>query len=100
MERRNDLMAVFSQANLEAVGGRDKIRLCPRCGLSLEYISEQGYCCPKGHGCWWPQGEQKVIREPPDAVYAGGAIEPKGVSKGRKRKKNRKEQWISDYIET
>ena len=94
-------MAFFSQANLEAVGVKnDKMRLCPRCGLSLEYISEQGYCCPKGHGCWWPQGEQKVIREPPDAVYAGGAIEPKGVSKGRKRKKNRKEQWISDYIET
>ena len=36
-------MAFFSQENLEAVGGRDKIRLCPRCGLSLEYISEQGY---------------------------------------------------------
>ena len=31
-------MAFFSQENLEAVGGRDKIRLCPRCGMSLEYI--------------------------------------------------------------
>ena len=99
-------MAFFSQANLEAVGVRPKMRLCPKCGLSLEYIAGRGYCCPKGHGCWWPQREQKVIREPLDAVYAGGAIEQKGgtkpssPSKGRKRKKNRKEKWISDYIET
>jgi len=91
---------MFSESGLVASGYRDKIRLCPRCGGKLDYIDKQGYCCPKGHGCWWPQGEQKIIREPPDAVYAGGAIEPKGVSKGRKRKKNRKEQWISDYIET
>jgi hypothetical protein len=41
-----------------------------------------------------------MIRETPDAVYAGGAIEPKGVSKGRKRKKQTpKEQWNSLYAE-
>ena len=94
-------MAVFSRANLEVVGGRDKIRLCPRCGLSLEYIAERGYCCPKGHGCWWPAEE----REPPEdkkarCYHQGEVKKPSSPSKGRKRKKNRKEQWISDYIET
>ena len=84
-------MAFFSQENLEAVGGRDKIRLCPRCGLSLEYIAGRGYCCPRGHGCWWPRGEQKVVREPPDAIYAGGKPQlHKGGSKsGRKHGKKK-----------
>ena len=92
-------MAFFSHENLEAVGGRDKMRLCSRCGTRLEYIEGNGYCCPKGHGCWWTGGEQKIIREPPDAVYAGGAIKPKGVSKGRKRKKAKKENEISNIYD-
>lgn len=93
-------MAFFSQANLEAVGGRDKMRLCPKCGLSLDYIAEQGYCCPRGHGCWWPQGEQKVVREPSDAAYAGGAIVIKGGKPGGKRNKKLKNQpIIKKYLE-
>lgn len=66
-----------------------KMRLCSKCGRTLDLIPDQGYCCPKGHGCWFPQGEQKkVIREPGSAIYAGGAIEFKGGSKsGKKRKK-------------
>jgi hypothetical protein len=95
-------MAVFSRANLEAVGGRDKIRLCPRCGLSLEYIAGQGYCCPRGHGCWWPAEE----REPPEdkkarCYHQGEVKKPSSPSKGRKRKKQTpKERWTSDYVET
>lgn len=80
-------MAMFSEAGLVATG---KIRLCSKCGERLEYNPEQGYCCPRGCGCWWPrEREEKVIRENPDAVYAGGAIDFKGgkASSGRKRKK-------------
>lgn len=91
-------MAFFSEAGLVASGTREKMRLCPKCGLSLEYIDGYGYCCPKGHGCWFPPGEQKVIREPPDAIYAGGAIEFKGGSKsGKKRKKPPKIEKVNIF---
>ena len=90
-------MALFSQANLEAVGVKnDKMRLCPKCGVSLEYISEQGYCCPKGHGCWWP----KEKRDPPPKVIAcqGSTVKKGSSSKGRKRKKKpKKQQWAGIY---
>ncbi len=89
-------MAFFSQANLEAVGGRDKIRLCPRCGLSLDYIAGEGFCCPRGHGCWWPAAE----REPPPKVIAcqGSTVKKGSSSKGRKRKKKpKKQQWAGIY---
>ena len=91
MERRNDLVAFFSQENLEAVGGRDKIRLCPRCGLSLEYIAERGYCCPRGHGCWWPAEE----REPPEdkkarCYHAGDLQLHKGGAKSGKKRGKKK----------
>lgn len=93
-------MAFFSQANLEAVGVRPKMRLCPKCGLSLEYIAGRGYCCPKGHGCWWPQPEREPPEDKKARCYHQGGTKPSSPSKGRKRKKNRKEKWISDYIET
>ena len=98
-ERRNDWVAFFSQENLEAVGGRDKIRLCPRCGLSLDYIAGEGFCCPRGHGCWWPAEEREPPEDKKARCYHQGEVKKTSSSKGRKRK-NRKEKWISDYIET
>ena len=88
-------MAFFSQANLEAVGGRDKIRLCPKCGVSLEYIAERGYCCPRGHGGWWPKEELT----PPNYYACQGSTYKKGSNgKGQKRKKKpKKQQWAGIY---
>ena len=87
-------MALFSRSGLEAT---DKLRLCGKCGRALEYIADQGYCCPKGCGCWRPQGEQKVIREKPSAIYAGGAIIFKGAKTGKKRKKPPKVETINIF---
>lgn len=88
-ERRNTLVA-FSKAV-----GDDKMRLCPKCGRSLEYISEHGYCCPRGHGCWWPAAE----REPPEdrkaRCYHQGEIKTTSQSSGRKRKKPPKKSDFS-----
>lgn len=95
-------MAMFSESGLEASGFKEKMRLCPKCGRSLTYIDGKGYCCSRDHGCWWPsEKEEKVIREEPSAIYAGGAIKKKGGSRsGRKRKKPlRRDQWVKKYIE-
>ena len=93
-------MAFFSQANLEAVGGRDKIRLCPRCGLSLEYIAGQGYCCPRGHGCWWPKEEGRPPEDKKARCYHQGQITGSSPSKGRKRKKPRgKSEGVSNIYD-
>ncbi len=94
-------MAFFSEANLEAVGiKRDKMWLCPKCGRSLDFSDEHGFCCPRGHGCWWPQPEREPPEDKKARCYHQGETKTSSPSKGRKRKKNRKEQWISDYIET
>ena len=94
-------MAFFSEANLEAVGiKRDKMWLCPKCGRSLDFSDEHGFCCPRGHGCWWPQPEREPPEDKKARCYHQGGTKPSSQSKGRKRKKNRKEKWISDYIET
>lgn len=94
-------MSLFSEANLEAVGIKldTKMRLCSVCGISLQYIPDEGYCCPNGHGCWWPRGEEeKIIREHPASVAAGGAVVYKGNSKGRTRKKPpKRNQWVGVY---
>jgi len=74
--------------------------LCQKCGKSLEYIAGRGYCCPRGHGCWWPPEEREPPEDKKARCYHRGEIKPSSQSKGRKRKKNRKEKWISDYIET
>ena len=92
-------MAMFSESGLAASGYRDKIRLCPRCGRSLTYIDGHGYCC-EYHGCWWPKEEGKAPEDKKARCYHQGEVKKTSSSKGRKRKKNRKEQWISDYIET
>lgn len=93
-------MALFSESGLTASGYRDMLRLCDRCGARLDYIPDKGFCCPNGHGCEWPREQ----REPPEPVkarcYQKGDVVYTSQSKGRKRKKNRKEKWISDYIET
>ena len=93
-------MAMFSESGLTASGYREKMRLCSRCGERLNYIEGNGYCCPKGHGCWWPQPEQEPSEDKKARCYHRGQIKPGSQSKGRTRKKNRKEKWISDYIET
>ena len=94
-------MALFSEGNLEAVGIKldTKLRLCSVCGTSLQYIAGEGYCCPNGHGCWWPQqDEADKTYTHPAAVYRGGAVVYKGNSKGRKRKKPpRKTDWAGMY---
>lgn len=95
-------MAMFGESGLTASRYKEKMRLCPKCGQSLTYIDNRGYCCNRGHGCWWPpKEEEKVIREEPGAVYAGGAIKLKGGSNnGKKRKKPlRRDQWAKKYIE-
>ena len=92
-------MAMFSESGLAASGYREKMRLCPRCGRSLTYIDGHGYCC-EYHGCWWPQEEGEPPEDKKARCYHQGEVKKTSSSKGRKRKKNRKEKWISDYIET
>mgnify|MGYP000867919741 CR=1 FL=1 len=93
-------MSLFRESGLQASGYKEKMRLCDKCGVSLNFIPGQGFCCPRGHGCEWPkEGEQKIIREPASAIYAGGAIEYKGQSKGRKRKKPPKKEIINNIYD-
>ena len=82
-------MAMFSEANLEAVGikVRDKLRLCSICGTSLQYITGEGYCCPKCKKCWWPKPDIDPPEQNKSRCYQGGAAVYSGQSKGRKRKK-------------
>lgn len=90
-------MAFFSDANLESVGIKPKMRLCDKCGRSMVFTPGEGFCCPAGHGCEWPQEE----RDPPTQATAcqGNTVRKKGgSSKGRKRKKPaKKKQWIGIY---
>ena len=91
-------MAFFSKENLEAVGIRDKIRICSKCYQDLYYDQSKGFCCPKCGRCWLPQAEQDKTKIHPAAVFAGGAIVYKGESKGRKRKKaQKKSDWAGQY---
>lgn len=95
-------MAFFSESGLVASGYREKLYLCEKCGLEMVFAgNDKGYCCPKGHGCSWPMtGEQKVIREPGSAIYAGGAIEFTGSKPGgKKNKKLKKQPMIKNYLE-
>ena len=92
-------MAMFSESGLAASGYREKMRLCPRCGRSLTYIDGHGYCC-EYHGCWWPKEEGEPPEDKKARCYHQGEVKKTSSSKGRKRKKNRKEKWVSDYIET
>ena len=93
-------MAFFSDANLESVGIKPKMRLCDKCGRSMIFTPGEGFCCPAGHGCEWPQPEREPPEDKKARCYHQGEVKKASSSKGRKRKKNRKEQWISDYIET
>ena len=93
-------MAFFSDANLEAVGIKPKMRLCEKCGRSMIFTPGEGFCCPGGHGCEWPKEEREPPEDKKARCYHQGEVKKTSSSKGRKRKKNRKEQWISDYIET
>ena len=85
-------MAFFSQANLEAVGSRDKIRLCPRCGLSLEYIAGRGYCCPRGTDAGGRNRNGSLRRTKKPGAITRAALSPaarvKGGSGRRIEKKN------------
>ena len=89
-------MAFFSDANLEAVGIKPKMRLCEKCGRSMIFTPGEGFCCPAGHGCEWPKEE----REPPIKAIAcqGSTVKKGSSSKGRKRKKKpKKQQWAGIY---
>ena len=82
---------MFSESGLTASGYREKMRLCSRCGERLNYIEGNGYCCPKGHGCWWPQPE----REPPEdkkarCYHAGDLQLHKGGAKSGKKRGKKK----------
>ena len=88
-------MAFFSESGLSASRHHEKMRLCEKCGLSLEYKEGEGWCCPKGHGCSWP-AEHKEPPEPNKArCYHQGEIVPTGQSKGRSRKKKPKKDLFS-----
>ena len=89
-------MAFFSDANLEAVGIKPKMRLCEKCGRSMIFTPGEGFCCPAGHGCEWTKEEREP---PPKAVACQGSTVKKGSSsKGRKRKKKpKKQQWAGIY---
>lgn len=78
-----------------------KMRLCSKCGITLNEIKPGVFSCPRGHGEWPERGEAKIIREPLNATYAGGPVEYGGTkATGRKKKKqSRKEQWNSFYAE-
>ena len=67
-----------------------KMRLCSKCGISLDEIRPGVFSCPRGHGEWTPPGEDKVVREPLSAIYAGGAVDYKGTKTGKKRKKSKR----------
>ena len=54
-------MAFFSDANLEAVGIKPKMRLCEKCGRSMIFTPGEGFCCPAGHGCEWPKERNLLI---------------------------------------
>jgi hypothetical protein len=89
-------LAFFSDANLESVGIKPKMRLCDKCGRSMIFTPGEGFCCPAGHGCEWPKEE----REPPTKAIAcqGDTIKKGSSSKGRKRKKKpKKQQWTGIY---
>ena len=92
-------MALFSEGNLEAVGIKldTKLRLCSVCGTSLQYIAGEGYCCPNGHGCWWPQQDEadKTFTHPA-AVYRGGAV-IQGVRAGNEKSRQEKTDWAGMY---
>lgn len=88
-------MAFFSEAGLVASGYREKMRLCEKCGLTLEFKPTEGYCCPKGHGCWWPQPEREPPEDKKARCYHQGQIKPGSQSKGRTRKKPKKQQDFS-----
>ncbi len=63
-------MAMFSESGLEASGFRagEKLQLCEKCGLSLYYVPEQGFCCLRGHDC--RATKQAVICDSLDATNA------------------------------
>ncbi len=88
-------MAFFSHENLEAVGIREKLRLCEKCGKSMDFVPGEGFCCPGGHGCEWPAAELDPPEELKARCYHQGGTKPSSQSKGRKRKKKPPKQDFS-----
>lgn len=80
-------MALFSDANLEAVGIKPKMRLCEKCGRSMIFTPGEGFCCPAGHGCEWPKEE---LASPNYYACQGSTYKKRSSGKGRKRKKKPK----------
>lgn len=78
------------------------MRLCSVCGVSLIYKPPDGYCCPKGHGCWQTGiVSQPLQRDKIDGgAFQGGAIEYKGSKPGGKRnKKLKRKLFTKAYLE-
>lgn len=91
-------MAMFSESGLVASGykrEREKMYLCEKCGRSLIDTPAQGWCCPVGHGCWWPQEELESPEDRKARCYHQGSIKTSSPSKGRKRKKPRRKEDFS-----
>lgn len=80
---------------LAASGYREKLRLCQRCGARLEYHEGEGFCCPNGHGCEWPQEEIESPEENKPRCYMGGPIV--GQSTGGGRKRTKKKRYKQDF---
>lgn len=69
-----------------------KMRLCSRCGVSLDEIEPGVFSCPRGHGEWSVNQSIKSIPYkhpiPNGKAHEAGAMEFTGGSKsGKKRKK-------------
>ena len=93
-------MSFFSKSGLTASRAREKMIVCPICGVPIMAVDpEKGYCCPLNHGCWWPDGQQ---RDPPEELkarcYYKGQSEYKSQGKGRKRKKKPKKPSFSELF--
>lgn len=81
-----------------------KMRLCPRCGISLIEVKPGLFRCPRGHGEWWDdQGissAPRVHNTNNGSVCDSGPIEIKGTHpSGKKNKKIKRSQWAVDHME-